>query len=140
MKRENGITLMMLIIYVVGLTIVAGIVAVITNFFYQNINTMDESASGAAEFSKFNVVFLEEVKTYGNNVKNIETNSVEFATGNKYTFKDSTIYKNKIPIVRGVEDCQFRLRTYEAKEIVQVFIQTEGDNGFSRINGLCGFV
>lgn len=137
MKKESGITLITLIIYVIGITIITGILTVITNFFYQNVMHMEDASSSSAEYSKFNVVFIEEVKSFGNKViepteLNVETKSISFSSGNTYTFQDNKIYKNKIAIASDISDCKFKLRMYESKQIVSVYMKIGGKNGFEQ--------
>ena len=58
MKSEKGITLISLIIYVIALTIVIGIVAVISGYFYNNIATSSEDIEPMVEYTKFNSFFF----------------------------------------------------------------------------------
>lgn len=132
MKKESGITLTSLIIYIIGLMIIMGIVAAIINFFNTSIRSMEGSAENASGFSKFNLMFLEEVKTEGNAVEEIEDNYVLFSTGNKYLFQDGNIYQNKIAIVNDVKTCNFRLKNNEYKQIVSVYIEIGNKNSFAK--------
>ena len=130
MRNQRGITLMTLIIYVIGLTIILGIVTVITNFFYQNVLKMEDNSKTASQYSKFNIAFLEEVKTYGNKVErlddegnsvlNTEKNYVKFTSGNTYIFQDEKVYKNKIAIANNITDFSFKVWLYDAKEVISV--------------------
>ncbi len=143
MKKQSGITLLTLMIYIIGILVVTGIVAVIINFFMQNIAQMDDSTKDATEFNKFNLEFIKEVKTYGNDVTeptevNVESDSVSFSSGNKYTYQNNMIYKNNVAIARNVSSCEFTLKRYEAKQIVNVKIGFK--NGFSRKHRLCCFL
>ena len=132
MKKENGITLLSLSIYVIGLFIIIAIITVITNFFYQNVVKMEDSSGSVAEYSKFNLAFLDEVKTYGNSVTDIGSNYVVFSSGNQYTFLDGKIYKNKIAIVNTVKTCSFKLTTDGYKQVVSVYMELGEKNDFSR--------
>ena len=82
MKSQKGITLVALSVYVIGITIIIAIVATITNFFSKNITNMEDNAKYAADFSKFNLAFVDEVKTYGNKITEITENSITFSSGN----------------------------------------------------------
>ena len=66
---------------------------------------------------------MEEVKSPGNSVKRCEDNYVEFSSGNKYTFQDGKVYKNKTVVADKVSDCRFKLRTIEYKQIVSVYLE-----------------
>ena len=134
MKTEKGITLTNLVLYVIGLTIIASIVLGITNFFYQNIIRMEDSASSSAEYSKFNVAFIKEIKTPGIEITEIDNdhNYIIFSSGNKYEFKNNKIYKNKIAIANEVEKCEFSTYKYEKKTIVSVNVAIGDKNGFEQ--------
>ena len=61
MKLENGITLISLTIYIIGMTIVVSIVAIISSYFYTNTKTLNESIDPMVEYTKFNSFFSDEV-------------------------------------------------------------------------------
>ena len=60
MKSNKGITMISLITYIIGLTIVIALVATLTSFFYENINIKDIN-SDTTQYTKFSSVFLEEI-------------------------------------------------------------------------------
>lgn len=120
MKDNKGITLANLVVYVVGFTIIIGIVTVIISFINTNIVQMNEATDRVAEYSKFNLAFVEEVKKINNEVTNITSNSIEFSSGNKYTFQDNKIYLNKIALVNHVKKCTFELINIDYKQVVAV--------------------
>ena len=65
MRSEKGITLISLIIYVIALTIVIGIIAVISGYFYKNVATASVDVEPMVEYTKFNSFFSEEVNYKG---------------------------------------------------------------------------
>ena len=132
MKKENGITLISLSIYIIGLFIIIAIVTVITNFFYQNVVKMEDSSNSVAEYSKFNMAFLQEVKEYDNSVTDIGSNYVVFKSGNQYMFLDNKIYKNKIAIVDTVKACNFKLSTDGYKQIISVYMELGEKKDFTK--------
>ena len=77
MKSEKGITLISLIIYVIALTIVVGIIAVISGYFYDNIDTSSEDIEPMVEYTKFNSFFSEEVNYVGIKVLDFNTTKNE---------------------------------------------------------------
>ena len=132
MKSEKGITLISLIIYVIALTIVIGIIAVISGYFYKNIATTSENVEPMVEYTKFNSFFSEEVNyrgikvldcqsTTGDNGK-IETSYIVFDNGVQYTYISANkgIYRNKVKIARGIDECTFEYKVENAKDIVNV--------------------
>ena len=120
MKNNKGITLASLVIYIVGFTIIIGIVTVIISFINTNIVQMNEATDRVAEYSKFNLAFVEEVKKLNNEVTNVTSNSIEFSSGNKYTFQDNKIYLNKVALVNHVKKCTFQLINIDYKQVVAV--------------------
>ena len=140
MKSEKGITLISLIIYVIALTIVIGIIAVISGYFYKNIATTSENIEPMVEYTKFNSFFSEEVNyrgievldcqsTTGDNGK-IETSYIVFDNGVQYTYisENKGIYRNKVKIARGVEECSFEYKVEEGKDIVNVTFKSKNLN------------
>ena len=57
MKKEKGVTLISLIIYVIMLTFAIAGISAITSSFYSNVNELDGDAKGAVAFSKINMYF-----------------------------------------------------------------------------------
>lgn len=132
MKSEKGITLISLIIYVIALTIVVGIIAVISGYFYDNIDTSSEDIEPMVEYTKFNSFFSEEVNYVGikvldfNTTKNeqgkVDTSYIVFDNGVQYTFiaENKGIYRNKVKIARGIDECTFDYNIEDEKNIVYV--------------------
>ena len=120
MKDNKGITLANLVVYVVGFTIIIGIVTVIISFINTNIVQMNEATDRVAEYSKFNLAFVEEVKKINNEITDVTSNSIEFSSGNKYTFQDNKIYLNKAALVNNVKKCKFEVINLDYKQVVAV--------------------
>lgn len=68
MRSQKGITLMSLLVYVIAFLMVTGIVGAITTFFYTNYSFLDKKSAIATEYSKLNLVFVEESKAKGNSI------------------------------------------------------------------------
>lgn len=133
MKNEKGITLVTLSVYIIGITIIIAIVALITNFFNKNIINMEDNAKYAADFSKFNLAFVDEVKKYGNEITEYSEDSITFSSGNTYKFEDGKIYKNKIVLVDNVNECSFIRDSYETKQTIWVYIEIGNEtNSFAK--------
>ena len=60
MKNDKGITMISLITYIIGLTIVLALIATLTSFFYENISAKDVN-SDTTQYTKFSSIFLEEI-------------------------------------------------------------------------------
>lgn len=114
MNSQKGITLTALVIYIGVSTIVISIMAVISSFFFENVDGIKKQENYASEFNKFNMFFI-------NDVKQDKTAVVE---GNKITFEDGTVYqyiksqktilRNDTEIASNVTNLTFKLEKYEA--------------------------
>lgn len=140
MKREEGITLVSLILYIMALTIVISILGLISNMFFSNIKYVKENAKDIAEFNKFNMYFIEDVKS-NNNTNKVEDQEIIFEDGTVYTYKsspDNSIYRNKVKICTNIEHCFFSKReeniNNRTKQIIQVQIKIKGPNPFETRN------
>lgn len=122
MKSENGVTLISLTVYIIGLTLIIAIVAVISTFFYKSVRNVSQTVDPITEYSKFNTFFTEETNT--NNIKILECgeNYIVFDNGVQYTFikENKGIYRNKVKICRGIEECKFTNKIENGKNIIKV--------------------
>ena len=57
-KQNRGITLMILIIYMILTTVIIGILATLTVNFRRNINNVNEKTSYETEFDKINLQMM----------------------------------------------------------------------------------
>ncbi len=130
MKNNKGITMISLITYIMGLTIVLALIATLTTFFFKNISAKDLN-SDTTQYTKFSSIFLEEINNKNNSV--IECKSLNngvsyiiFSSGNQYTFNANSkcIYKNKIKICGNVETCDFSYTFVDSKYKIKVNFKT----------------
>ena len=98
MKSSRGVTTTSLIIYVIAMLIVIGIIATITSFFYTNVINLEDSSNNIAEITKFNMYFLQEVKSNNNDIIGVNEKAITFLSGNTFTFQDNGIYMNSSKI------------------------------------------
>lgn len=125
MKKESGITLSALSIYIIVMIIVMGVISSIINEFYKNTDNIQEDTEQILEFSKFNTYFLKEIKLKGNSVDSIdgEGKYILFTSGNSFSFDtdNNKIYYNNIQICKDVQSVDFRFgRTINSNEEIQV--------------------
>lgn len=109
LKSNKGVTLTMLVIYIIILTLAIGILAMISNYFYANTKYITDSGKYISEFNKFNMYFIEDVKN-NSNIYSIKTNEIIFNDGTVYTYKatlDNSIYRNNVKICKNVQFCEF---------------------------------
>ena len=141
MKNNKGVTLTSVIIYVIGMSIVVGIISTLTSFFYKNIDVSKINDDSATQYTKFSSIFLEEINKENNYVIDCKTITEDdkkisymiFATGNQYTFKNNSIYKNKIKICQNIDDCEFSYLFVDSIYKIKVNFKTKtidmtGDN------------
>ena len=100
MKSEKGITLTSLIIYIIAMAIVIGIVATITNYFYNNIDGLTDRTESSKSYTTFNSYFVNEITQKDNTVLSCTGSIIVFSSGNQYTFAGGDLYMNKIKICR----------------------------------------
>ena len=67
-KREKGVTLISLTIYVVVMVLVVTLIAVIRSFFYSNVINIDREAIELAELNKLNLYMIEETEKEENSI------------------------------------------------------------------------
>ena len=142
MKKESGITLVTLIVY---LMIVSAILAALTNLsshVYKNIGKLGSENLSAEEFNKFNVNFIKSVKsnkkaTVTNNNQNV---TIVFDDGTTYNYinGENSIYKNKIKIAKNTNYFTADVQNINNKNVIQVQIGTGkkdtavGNNDFGK--------
>ncbi len=139
MKNNKGITLISLITYIIGLTIMLAIIATLTSFFYKNVKGKDIN-SDTTQYTKFSSIFLEEINNKNNTVVSCKslsdgTSYIIFSSGNQYTFdkNSSSIYKNKFKICEDIDMCDFSYTYVDSKYKIKVDFKTSnieliGDN------------
>ncbi|MCI9016622.1 MAG: hypothetical protein HFJ53_05625 [Clostridia bacterium] len=129
MKSNSGITTTSLIIYIISMLIVIATIATITSFFFTNVMNLDQTSHNIGEITKFNMYFIEDIKSKNNKILKISENknSITFLTGNTYTFQDNSIYLNNIRICENITNLQFDKKQEDNKTIIIVLI-TIGNN------------
>ena len=111
MKKEKGITMISLVVYVAVMTVVIGVMSSIITSFYKNTDTVQGNVQEIVEFSKFNSYFLKEVKINNNKVDHISSDNtyILFTSGNSFSISNNKIYYNNIKICDEVQSMQISL-------------------------------
>lgn len=111
MKKEEGITLSVLVIYVIIFTTIIGLLANLSSYIYGNIKYINDNSIDISEFNKFNMYFIKDVKTNSQaivkeNSDGNEGSEIIFEDGNiyKYIKNEKTIYKNKQKIAENIQN------------------------------------
>ena len=133
MKSEKGITLISLTIYVIAMAVVIGIIAIVSTFFYSNMENSDDTVSPMAEYTKFNSFFSDEINHEGIEVVSCGTtdngqNYIVFSNEVQYTYisENKAIYRNKVKIAKEIDDCEFATGTNNGKRVVNVKFNAGG--------------
>lgn len=137
MKNEKGITLITLVVYVMLLTFVVAAVSAISSSFYKNIDDLDKTTDSAVDYAKFNMFFLNDIKSDGVSVRlNSAKTELILSHINKegvaedivYSIKGDALYRNKVKIFDGIKEgsieansvnktvtIHFKIKNYEKK-------------------------
>lgn len=128
MKKESGITLVALVIYLMIISAILAALANLSSHVYKNINKLGTENLTSEEFNKFNVNFVKSVKE--NNTAKITSQnnnvSIEFGDGTIYTYisNEKSIYKNKIKIAKNINYFSAIVQNNNNKNVIQVKIGT----------------
>ena len=116
MKQERGITLVALIIYVLVITFIVAGVSAITTSFYGNMNSMNQTSKSAVAYSRFNMYFLNDIKSSNVAVLSSDTSSLTLSmTDDKgkvktveYSLKDGSLYRDKVRVCDKISELEFK--------------------------------
>lgn len=111
MKKESGITLISLIIYVILMTFVVAGVTSITASFRTNVGEVDKDAKSAVAYAKFNMYFLNDIKSKNVHIVSSSRDRIELSLTNKngetenvkYSVQNNSLYRNKVKICDNVK-------------------------------------
>ncbi len=127
MKSQKGITLISITIYVIVMAIVVGIVAILSTFFYSNVNDANEAVDPLTEYTKFNSFFTDEINNREIEVLGCGTTSdgqnyIAFSNGVQYTYipENQSVYRNRAKIAKGIKQCEFKLDVENYKNVIKV--------------------
>ena len=138
MQTQNGATLISVTIYIIVMLIIVTIIAVLTSYFYKNVDINSASEDLNQQYTKFNSYFVQETNKKGNQILKIgETdNSTEngiqryivFSSGNQYTYipENQGIYMNQVKIAENITDCIFTNNYENGKK--QITVTIKGNN------------
>lgn len=113
MKTERGITLTILVIYIIIFSVVIGLLASLSSYIYGNLKYIDDDSVDISEFNKFNAYFIEDVKSNSQVQINSQVNSegknivqIVFGDGDIYRYvkEEKSIYKNKQKIAEDIQN------------------------------------
>ncbi len=122
MKSQKGITLVSLIVYVFVMTIVVGIIAVVTGTFMKSLRDANFYNDPIAEYTAFNSYFTEEVNHKGVQITDCQDNYIVFDNNVQYSFipENRGIYRNQVKICWDIDSCTFSQSEKNGKTVVTV--------------------
>jgi len=135
-KSERGITLVALTVYMIAISLVMGVLALISTNYKMNYDYVTERGKYISEFNKFNMFFIADCKN-NKNTYSVTDSEVVFEDGTRYTFSksDSGIYRNEVKICNRITHCEFKKMTTNinncTKNIISVSIQLGGEQAFA---------
>ena len=130
-KEEKGITLTSLVIYIIVFVIIIAIMANISNYFYSNIEGIKDSPKYVAEFNKISMFFIADVKR-NTEIVTISEDSLQFADGTKYEYRDNSIYRNNEEISKYVKSFSFEKKPYVINSFSKTLINVNSIFGTDR--------
>lgn len=143
MKAERGVTLILLSIYVIVFSIIIALLANLSSYIYSNLDNVSDGSIDLSEFNKFNMYFIEDVKTNNQALvqtladeNNNEFIQIAFADGDVYTYTigDTCIYKNNQKIARNILDFKAEGFKKDEKTYIEISIQigTEDEANYKK--------
>lgn len=140
MRSEKGITLITLIIYIIVLTLVVSMLAIVSDLFFSNTKYIKDTTKYMAEYNKFNMYFIEDVKN-NKNILKISDTEIIFEDGTMYNYKkspDNSIYRNQVKICNNIGYCNFSSKEETVKntkkKIIEVYMIISGSKFFETNN------
>ncbi len=127
MRSESGVTLTALIIYMIIATVIITGMAMLSSYFYNNMSLIKTDSTYVVEYNKFNMFFIQDVKT--NQKADVVTDTITFGDGTEYQYKEGKIYRNNEEIATNIKSAMFSLDTYVVKNTTKSVITVSLDIG-----------
>ncbi len=128
MKKEKGVTLVALMLYIIIFSVTIGLLASLSSYVYNNMSNINSNSISSEEFNKFNINFVKDVKESKDAIVNSDSNGVTIVleSGNTYTYRiqEKSIYKNKEKIATNILSFSAMATTENNKKIIKVSIST----------------
>lgn len=127
MRSEKGVTLTALVIYIAVATVVISTMGLLSSYFYTNMKLIKTDSNYVVEYNKFNMFFVQDVKS--NTTADVTTNSIIFEDGTKYKYEDESIYRNDKEIATNIKSAVFSQETYQVDWTTKNIITVNLDVG-----------
>ena len=113
MKTEKGVTLTALVAYISVFMIIISMVT--------------------AEFNKFSMFFVADVKKNSTTKSNTDT-SIEFDDGTKYEYKNKKIYRNGTEVAKNIQAMKFNVSDYTKNGFTKKIVRVDVTLGNGKLN------
>lgn len=123
-KSQKGITMLSLTVYVFGVIVLIGVLAVINNYVNGNLKRVRDAGKYAEEYTAFEMYFLQDIKEEGISVVSCDEYTLVLSNGAVYQYGGDSITRNDAKIVKNLSQAKFSY-TPGMKEIVTVTLQTK---------------
>lgn len=120
LKREKGVTLIALTIYMIVFIIIIAIVTTISTSFYGGIGELVDTPKYLSEFNQFVMFFVIDIKNYNEAV--VTEDSITFNDDITYRYINNCIYRNDVVIAEDILQCSFSPSTYTVNDTVKNII------------------
>ena len=127
MRSEKGVTLTALVIYIAVATVVISTMGLLSSYFYTNMKLIKTDSNYVVEYNKFNMFFVQDVKS--NTSADDTTNSIIFEDGTKYKYEDGSIYRNDKEIATNIKSAVFSQEIYQVDWTTKNIITVNLDVG-----------
>ena len=104
-KSEKGVTLLALTIYMIVLTAVLGMMTVLSNLFYNNVYTLQDTVENAGDFDTLNSSLIIDAKANTSVRVDESTKTIVFGDDATYTYneEEETIYSGEFKVASHVK-------------------------------------
>ena len=104
-KSEKGVTLLALTIYMIVLTAVLGMMTVLSNLFYNNVYTLQDTVENAGDFDTLNSSLIIDAKANTSVRVDESTKTIVFGDDATYTYneEEETIYRGEFKVASHVK-------------------------------------
>lgn len=128
MKSEKGVTLTALVVYIIIFVIIIGIMTTVSSHFYKNVVQVKDAPQYIAEFNKFSMFFIADMKK-NTNITSISSSNIEFGDGTKYSYKDNAIYRNEQKIAKYIKQFSFTSSDYTENDFTKKIVNVNTEIG-----------
>jgi hypothetical protein len=106
--------------------------------FINNTKYITDTGKYVAEFNKFNMFFIEDVKN-NSEAYDLQDNRIVFEDGTTYMYIQNTIYRNNMKICKNIELCKFSTQEVTdennfTKKIINVKLKIKGSKTYETEN------